>query len=105
MLMPRVPPRALAAGPVMHDRDSHLRIHVEAYAGYRADEAPRAFVLGTRRIAVAEELDRWLDPEHRYFKVRGDDGDIYILRHDVPSDAWELTLFSAGGRGPRLSST
>jgi len=39
-------------------------------------------------------------------KVRGDDGDVYILRHDVPSDAWELTLFSAGGGvGPRLSST
>jgi hypothetical protein len=55
---------------------------------------------------VAEELDRWLDPEHRYFKVRGDDGDTYILRHDVPRDGWELTLFNAGGgRTARLSST
>ena len=89
----------------MYEHDSPLRIHVETYAGHRADEAPRAFVLGARRITVAEELDRWLDPRHRYFKVRGDDGDIYILRHDVPSDAWELTLFSAGARGPRLSST
>jgi hypothetical protein len=54
---------------------------------------------------VAEELDRWLDPEHRYFKVLGDDGDIYILRHDVPSDAWELILFNASrGPGPRRSS-
>jgi hypothetical protein len=83
----------------MGERDSHLRIHVETYAGHRADEAPRAFVLGTRRIAVAEELDRWLDPQHRYFKVRGNDGDIYILRYDVPSDAWELTLFSPVGAG------
>jgi hypothetical protein len=90
----------------MGERDTLLRVAVETYAGHRADEAPRAFVLGTRRITVAEELDRWLDPEHRYFKVRGDDGDTYILRHDVPSDAWELTLFSAGGgRGPLLSST
>lgn len=60
---------------------------------------------GARRIAVAEELDRWLDPGHRYFKVRGDDGDIYILRYDAPSDCRELTLFSARGQGPRLSST
>jgi hypothetical protein len=82
----------------MHERDSHLRIHVETYAGYRADESPRAFVLGTRRIEVVEEPDRWLDSQHRYFKVRGDDAHIYILRYDVPSDAWELTLFSAGGR-------
>jgi hypothetical protein len=82
-----------------------LRIRVESYAGHRADEAPRAFVLGTRRITVAEELDRWLDPRHRYFKVRGDDGDTYILRYDVPTDTWELTLFSAGARGPRQSST
>ena len=88
----------------MGERDSHLRLHVETYAGHRADESPRAFSLGARRVEIVEELDRWLDPEHRYFKVRGDDGDTYILRYDVPSDAWELTLFSAGGRGPRLSS-
>jgi hypothetical protein len=48
---------------------------------------------------------RRLDPEHRCFRVRCDDGDIYIPRYDVPSDAWELTLVSAGGRGARLSST
>jgi hypothetical protein len=89
----------------MGERDSHLRIHVVTYAGYRADESPRAFSLGARRVEIVEELDRWLDPEHRYFKVRGDDGDTYILRYDVPSDAWEVTLFSASGRGPRLSST
>jgi len=88
----------------MGERDSHLRLHVETYAGHRADESPRAFVLGARRVEIVEELDRWLDPQHRYFKVRGDDGDTYILPYDVPSDAWELTLFSAGGRGPRLSS-
>jgi hypothetical protein len=90
----------------MEGRASLLRIHVETYAGYRADESPRAFSLGARRVMVAEEIERWLDPQHRYFKVRGDDGDTYILRHDVPSDGWELTLFNAGGgRTPRLSST
>ena len=90
----------------MEGRASLLRIHVETYAGYRADESPRAFSLGARRVVVEDELDRWLDPEHRYFKVRGDDGDIYILRHDVPSDGWELILFNAGGgHGARLSST
>lgn len=83
-----------------------MRIAVESYAGHRGEESPRAFLLGDRRVAVVEELDRWLDTEHRYFKVRGDDGHVYILRHDVPAGAWEMTLFNAGGgRGPRLSST
>ena len=50
----------------MEGRDSLLRIHVETYAGYRADESPRAFSLGARRVVVADELDRWLDPEHRF---------------------------------------
>jgi hypothetical protein len=90
----------------MDGRASLLRIHVETYAGYRADESPHAFSLGARRVVIAEELDRWLDPQRRYFKVRGDDGDIYILCHDMPSDGWEFILFNAGGgRGPRLSST
>lgn len=86
--------------------DERLRIKVECYAGHRGEESPRAFSIGERRVAVVQELDRWLDPACRYFKVRGDDGDIYILRHDVEADVWELTLFTAGStRAPRLSST
>jgi hypothetical protein len=38
-------------------------------------------------------LDAWLAPDHRYFKLRGDDGDTYIVRHDPVADSWELTMF------------
>ena len=72
-------------------------VRVECYAGYRGDEAPRALVIGERRIEVMEVLDRWLAPDHRYFKVRGSDGDAYLVRHDVRTDRWELTMFQAGG--------
>ena len=75
-----------------------LALRVECYAGYRGEEEPRAFYIGERRIAVAELLDRWLAPDHRYFKVKGDDGATYILRHDTAGGRWELTLFE---RGPR----
>ena len=68
-------------------------LQVECYAGHRADEAPRALVIGGRRVSVVEVVDRWLAPTHRYFKVLGDDGDVYIVRHDEESDAWELTMF------------
>ena len=70
-------------------------VRVECYAGYRGEETPRRFHLGERTVEVAEVLDRWLAPDHRYFKVRGDDGARYILRHDPDSGDWELTLYEA----------
>ena len=72
-----------------------MELRVECYAGYRGEETPRAIVFGERRIEVVEVLDSWLAPSHRYFKLRGDDGNLYILRHDVPTGRWELTLFQA----------
>jgi hypothetical protein len=55
---------------------------------------------------VVDVLDRWLSPEHRYFKLRGDDGGIYILRHDVARGQWDLTLYDSGhAEATRLSST
>jgi len=82
------------------------QVHVECYAGYRGDETPTRFCLGSREIDVQDVLDRWLDPSHRYFKLRGDDGGIYILRHDSTTDIWELVLFDSDAKEEtRLSST
>ena len=75
-------------------RDS-LTLQVECYAGYRGEETPRRFTIGTRGIEVLEVIDQWLAPDHRYFKVKGDDDGVYILRHDVASNRWELTLYDA----------
>ena len=81
-------------------------VQVVCHAGYRAEETPVRFYLGERCIEVSEVLDRWLDPAHRYFKVRGDDKGIYILRHSSDEDLWEMTLFDSGTRADtRLSST
>lgn len=70
-----------------------MGIRVECYAGYRGDETPRAFYLGERRVEVVEVLDRWLAPDHSYFKVRGDDAGTYILRRDEASAEWEMTMY------------
>jgi hypothetical protein len=72
-----------------------LSVAVECYAGYRGEETPVRFRLGERLIEVAEVLDRWLAPDHRYFKVRTAEG-ICVLRHDNMSGAWELTVFERG---------
>ena len=75
--------------------NEYLTLRVECYAGYRGDETPQRFHLKSRTIEVVEVLDRWIAPTHRYFKVKGDDDDIYILRHDTNKNSWELTLFEA----------
>ncbi len=72
-------------------------IRVECHAGYRGEETPRRFFIGGRRVEVAEVIDRWLAPNHRYFKVGGDDGAVYILRHDAGAESWELTMFDRRG--------
>ncbi len=72
-------------------------VRVECYAGYRGEETPRRFCLRQRCVEVIEILDRWLAPDHRYFKLRGDDGGVYILRHDTREACWEITLFRAAG--------
>lgn len=86
--------------------ETNLLVEVECYAGYRGEEEPRRLRIGARWITVSEVIDRWLAPQHRYFKLRGDDGGIYLLRHDALRAVWELTVYDSGGRGEtRLSST
>ncbi len=70
------------------------QIRVDCYSGHRGEETPRKFWLHSRCVTVREVLDRWLAPNHRYFKVLGSDGDLYILRHDPLTHHWELTFFS-----------
>jgi hypothetical protein len=74
-----------------------LEARVECYAGHRGEETPRRLTFGARIIEVIEVLDAWLAPDHRYFKVRGDDGARYILRNDVMTGRWELTMLDRTG--------
>lgn len=76
---------------------SPLAVEVQCLAGHRGEETPRRFSFGGRWIEVAEVLDAWLAPDHRYFKVRGSDGAAYILRHDVAEARWELTMYDRTG--------
>ena len=38
-------------------------------------------------------IDRWHGADHRYFKVEGADSATYIIRQDIPTQTWELTMF------------
>ena len=70
---------------------------VECSAGHGGEPTPTLFSFGGATIKVVEVVDAWLAPDHRYFKIRGDDGACYILRNDVMSDRWQLTVYDAVG--------
>ncbi len=74
----------------MADSPSGIEIRVECYAGHRGEETPRRFHLKNRSIDAVEILDRWLAPDHRYFKLRGDDGATHIIRQDITAQRWEF---------------
>jgi hypothetical protein len=96
------------AAPMTEDPDRpafHLRVETAAapaaaragqdFASTPGDAPPARFYLGERAVRVVEVIDRWLGTDDRYFKVKGDDGDLYILRHDRLDAHWELTLFTS----------
>ena len=70
-----------------------MRLQVQCYAGWKADERPVRFRLKGRDFIVEEALDQWYSPNGVFFKVRADDGNLYILRHDLPTDEWSLESF------------
>jgi hypothetical protein len=72
-----------------------MKIQVETYSGYKADERPQAFYLGNQKLGVMEISDQWYDPHAMFFKVLASDGQMYILRHDQdPQEgAWTLEAY------------
>jgi hypothetical protein len=72
-----------------------MRIAVESRFEPTGEELPDAFYLGSRRISIVDINDRWLSHDYSYFKVIGENREIYILRHDKTKRIWEMTLFNA----------
>jgi len=70
-----------------------IPISVTCYAGYRGEQEPRELEMGGNTVAVASIRDRWLSPDQRYFKIIDNDECLYIIRHDVISQAWELVYY------------
>lgn len=86
--------------------ENGIDIRVSCYPGYRGEQYPGQFHIGERQIGVSRILDRWLDPTHRYFKVRGEDEGVYILRHDTRRNTWELFMYDSDTDArTRLTST
>jgi hypothetical protein len=72
-----------------------MELEVECYSGRKADERPIRFRLDGHEYLVEELLDQWYGQGHEFFKVRADDGNLYILRHITSSaeGGWDLVSF------------
>jgi hypothetical protein len=72
-----------------------MKVNVECYAGRKADERPVRFRLEGKQYLIEVVLDQWYDPEGVFFKVRADDGNLYILRQQTstPEGVWDLVSF------------
>ena len=77
-----------------------MRIQVQCYSGYRGEQTPRIIRLASGDVEVEQVLDCWLAPDHRYFKLLGADGAVYIIRQESASWQWELTFFRQAGSTP-----
>jgi hypothetical protein len=72
-----------------------MKLQVVCYAGRKADERPVRFRLDAHEYVVEEVLDQWYGPEKVFYKVRADDGNLYILssQSSTPDGIWELVSF------------
>lgn len=72
-----------------------MTLEVQCYAARKGEERPILFRLDEHEYVVEEVLDQWYGPEHAFFKVRADDGNIYILRQETsrPEGIWDLVSF------------
>jgi len=60
-----------------------MKLEVDCYSGRKADEKPVRFRLDGHEYLVEEMLDQWYGPEDVFYKVRADDGNLYILRQQA----------------------
>jgi hypothetical protein len=77
-----------------------LSLKVECYSGYKAHGRPLRFTplhpnAPTRE--VMQVLDQWYGVGYGCFKVRADDNNVYILKHDERKDVWTLESFRRAG--------
>lgn len=84
--------------------EANFPVHVKCYSGFKANERPLSFTLYGREFSVMDIEGSWFEEDETgrerraCFRVRADDGDLYLLSYDEGSDAWILRrIFRIGG--------
>src|SRR6478609_3061507 len=83
-----------------------MQVQVEHRTNHLGLEVPVRFRFDGREVEIVEIVDQWYGPDYCYFKIKDNDGNLYILRFDESRVAWELTMFqSPGVASPILSES
>ena len=77
-----------------------MQLLVETYLDGGVEKL-RRIRFDARRIEITDNIDQWHGADYRYFKVRGSDGNLYMVRYDEIRAAWELTMYGTGDFGSR----
>ena len=87
-----------------------MRVRVERWSDHSGVGMPVRFRFDAREVEIVENIDQWYGPDYCYFKMKGNDGNLYILRFDEARGEWELTMFQSPApltyspsRGPRCA--
>ena len=69
-----------------------VRIQIRVQTSVRQGELliPVSFALRDRSFRILEVADRWHGADHAYYRIIADDGNLYVIRHDLDEDEWEL---------------
>jgi hypothetical protein len=72
-----------------------MKLEADRYSGRIADERAVRFRLDGHEYMVEEGLDQWYGPSDVFYKVRADDGNLYILRRETSTSdgSWHLESF------------
>ena len=71
-------------------------VEVKCYSGFKANERPSSFTLCEQEYSVMDIEGSWFEEDAAScvrrvcFRVRADDGDLYLLSYDESSEDWTL---------------
>lgn len=90
----------LGEEPVNHatafTEESDHPIQVKCYSGFKANERPSSFTFGDREVVVMDIEGSWFEEDESSrerracFRVRADDGDLYLLTCGENREDWLL---------------
>ncbi len=66
-----------------------MTLKVISYAGYKAEERPKAFILHEQKIKVHKISAQWREEDRDCFRVVSADGNTYLLCYARRDDVWD----------------
>jgi hypothetical protein len=68
-------------------------VQVRSCLDRRAGGWPVRFEIGSCEFMIEEVIDHWYGSEVTFYKVRADDGNLYVLKRRRAVDEWSLESF------------